>query len=73
MDSNRLPIGSSYEFACACSNPFYCVRKLLVVSREVCKKAGAVDEDGHRVVPSEETKHPNGEHDTMADEMRIVQ
>jgi putative transposase len=29
----------------------------------------AVDEDGHRVVPSEETNQPNG--DTMADELRI--
>jgi Transposase, Mutator family len=36
-----------------------------------CVKAEAVDEDGHRVVPSEETKQPNGEHNTMADEMRI--
>jgi hypothetical protein len=27
------------------------------------QKQGAVDEDGHRVVPSEVTKQPNGEHD----------
>src|SRR3712207_8523842 len=24
---NRLPLGSSYEFACTCSNASYCVRK----------------------------------------------
>jgi hypothetical protein len=34
------------------------------------QKAKAVDEDGHRVVPSEETTLPDGER-TVADELRI--
>jgi hypothetical protein len=30
---NRLPIGSSYEFACVRTNPYWCVRKLRLFRR----------------------------------------